>query len=298
MWFKNLSLFRLPEDFALPENLDDKLAEHVLTPIGKVELSARGFVPVLGGDAVGLTHNLSGATLMCLGSEDKILPAGVIRDEVNKRVAALQENSGRNLGKRQREQIKDEVIGELVGRAFVKTGRTYGYLDLSQRVLIVNSSSDKAAEALIGKLREAVGTFAVEPVATEQSLAVIMSEWLKQGSAANGFVLGDEAELRDPVETKTTVKVKRHDLTLDEVKDHVLSGKQVSQLGLIFDDRLGFTLDDKLKVRKLKFLDLVLDEIKDTSGEDAAAEFDARFALMTLEVRRLLDALHQAFTLQ
>ncbi len=76
----------------------------------------------------------------------------------------------------------------------------------------------------------------------------------------------------------------------------MLAGKQVSQLALVFDDRIGFTLDDKLKVRRLRFLDLVMDELGDGGGE-AAGEFDARFALMTLEVRRLLDALHTVFKL-
>ena len=68
------------------------------------------------------------------------------------------------------------------------------------------------------------------------------------------------------------------------------------QLGLIFDDRMSFVLGEDLVLRKLKFLDVVLDELGD-SQQDAAAEMDARFALLTLELERLLAKLEEWFGL-
>jgi recombination associated protein RdgC len=46
----------------------------------------------------------------------------------------------------------------------------------------------------------------------------------------------------------------------------------------------------------MKFLDAVLDEMGD-SQQDAAAEMDARFALLTLELERLLGKLEEWFGL-
>lgn len=296
MWFKNLSFFRLPEQFTVPEDFDELLAPLVLKPLGSVELFSRGFIPPLGPEHPLLSHALQGARLVRLGTEEKLLPGSVVKQEVERRARAIEERDGRRPGKKQREQLKDDVVAEFTQRAFVKSGVVNGYLDVEARMLIVDSASDKAAEKLITALREALTTFAVEPAATEESVTVILSEWVKEGQGHHGFVLGDEIELKDPVEPKTTIKAKRHDLTSEEIRDHVLAGKQVSQLALIFDDRIGFTLDDKLKVRRLRFLDLVMDEMGDGGG-DAAGEFDARFALMTLEVRRLLDALHTVFKL-
>ena len=68
------------------------------------------------------------------------------------------------------------------------------------------------------------------------------------------------------------------------------------QLGLVFDDRMSFVLGEDLVVRKLKFLDVVTEELGD-SHEDAAAEADARFALFTLELERLLAKLEEWFGL-
>jgi len=70
----------------------------------------------------------------------------------------------------------------------------------------------------------------------------------------------------------------------------------VFQLGLVFDERLSFVLGEDLVLRKLKLLDVVLDELAD-SPADAAAELDARFALFTLELERLLGKLEEWFGL-
>jgi recombination associated protein RdgC len=59
---------------------------------------------------------------------------------------------------------------------------------------------------------------------------------------------------------------------------------------------MSFVLGEDLIVRKLKFLDVVLDEMGD-SHQDAAAEADASFALLTLEIERLLGKLEEWFGL-
>ena len=93
------------------------------------------------------------------------------------------------------------------------------------------------------------------------------------------------------------VRCRRQDLETDEVREHLKTGKQVFQLGLTFDDRISFVLGEDLVIRKLRFLDQVLDELKETDADSAAAELDSRMALMTLEVERLLAKLDEWFKL-
>jgi len=126
---------------------------------------------------------------------------------------------------------------------------------------------------------------------------VLMTDWLANGSLPTGLALGDECELRDPATaTGAIARCRRQDLDADEIKEHLRNGKQVFQLGLVFDDRISFVLGEDLVLRKLKFLDAVLDELGD-SQPDAAAEMDARFALLTLEMQRLLAKLEEWFGL-
>ena len=124
-----------------------------------------------------------------------------------------------------------------------------------------------------------------------------MTEWLIHGKLPQGLALGDECELRDPAEAGAVVRCRRQDLESDEVREHLKSGKQVFQLGLVFDDRVSFSLGEDLVVRKLRFLDDVLDQLDDDTVDSARAELDARFALMSLELRRLIDKLHEWFGL-
>jgi recombination associated protein RdgC len=147
------------------------------------------------------------------------------------------------------------------------------------------------------QVREALGSFPAVPLAPEEGPRVLMTDWLAHGNLPGGLVLGDECELRDPATaTGAIARCRRQDLDAEEVKEHLRNGKQVFQLGLVFDDRISFVLGEDLVVRKLKFLDAVLDELGD-SQQDAAAEMDARFALLTLELERLLIKLEEWFGL-
>jgi recombination associated protein RdgC len=103
--------------------------------------------------------------------------------------------------------------------------------------------------------------------------------------------------LRDSGDGGAAVRCRRQDLESDEIREHLKSGKQVFQLGLTFDERLSFSLDEELVVRKLRFLDQVQDELGDAQTDSAVAELEARFALMSLELRRLFDNLQEWFGL-
>jgi len=298
MWFKNLSLYRLPKDFALVSvDLEQALQRVPLKPCGPLELLSEGFVsPFRQQDAV-LSHASVRAALVVLGSEAKVLPGPVIRREMSSKIQRHIDKTGRPPGKKARDQIKDEVLQDLLPRAFVRPGQTQAFVDDEARWLVVDSSSDKVAEAVLSRLREALGSLAAEPVAAAESVSAVLTDWLLQGNPSHGFALGNEVELKDPLDTKSVVKFRNHDLALEEVREHVRQGKRVSQLGLVFDNRIGLTLDDKLKLRKLKFLDDVQEELGDISGDDARAELDARFTLMVLELRRLWVALNEVLHL-
>ena len=298
MWFKSVSAYRLPVDFSFTrESFNEGLEKAALKPIGPLEPSRKGFVSPFGNDSEVLLHQASDCVLLELGGLDRVLPGSVVKEAMEVKIKAIFERTGRKPGKKQREQIKDEVLMDLLPRAFVKPSRQAAYIDLERKMLIVDAATDKPAESIITQLREGLGSFVAEPVQTEESVSAMMSAWLVAGKCDGPFELGDECELKDPVDAGCAVKAKRHDLSAEEIREHVRMGKKVSQLALIYDNRLSFVLDEKFKLRKLKFLDIILDEIKDTAGEDAAAELDTRFTIMALEFRRLIGSLDELFKL-
>ena len=299
MFFRNLTLFRFSPSVAEDLiRLDEALNDHRLRPCGPLEMSTRGFVPPVGrGDDAPMTHVVNACTLVTVGGEEKLLPAAVVNDELQRKVQKIAEDEGRKVGGRERKRLKEDLLTELLPRAFVRSSRMSAYVDRKNGWLVLDTASRKSAENALTQVREALGSFPAVPLAPEEGPRVLMTDWLASGNLPGGLVLGDECELRDPATaTGAIARCRRQDLDAEEVKEHLRNGKQVFQLGLVFDERISFVLGEDLVVRKLKFLDAVVDELGD-SQQDAAAEMDARFALLTLELERLLGKLEEWFGL-
>jgi recombination associated protein RdgC len=299
MFFRNLTLMRfspaVAQDLA---RLDEALADHRLRPCGPLELFTKGFVPPIGREADSpLTHAVRNFTWFTVGGADKLLPAAVVNDELHRRVQKIAEEEGRKVGGRERKRMKEDLLNELLPRAFVRDSRLSGYVDTREGWLVLDTAGRRPAENALTQLREALGSFPAVPLAPEEGPRVLLTDWLANGTLPAGLSLGDVVELRDPGSTTGAIaRCRRQDLESEEIKEHLRNGKQVFQLGLVFDDRLSFVLGEDLVVRHLKLLDVVLDELAD-SAPDAAAELDARFALFTLEVERLLGRMAEWFAL-
>ena len=298
MWFRNLTLFRFSPAVAKSfQTLDAGLAEKKLRPCGPIELATRGFISPFGRNEEALAHRTGEFTLLSVGSEDKLLPSSVINEELAARLQTIADKTGRRPGGRERKRIKEEVLTDLLPRAFIRLSNRNAYLDSQHGWFVVDSASKKAAEEAVTQVREALGSFPAVPMAAEESPRVLMTDWLARGTLPAGLALGDECELRDPVESGAIVRCRRQELETDEVREHLKSGKQVFALGLTFEDRLSFSLGEDLVVRKLRFLDVIQDEIGDGDKESSAAELDAVFALMSLELRRLFVKFEEWFGL-
>ncbi len=297
MFFRNATLFRFSTAVAADlKRLDEVLGEHRLRPCGPMEMFTKGFVPPVGNDDDSpLLNTVKHCTWLTVGGEDKMLPAAVVNDELQRKMRKIAEEHGRKVGGRERKRLKEDVITELLPRAFVRSSRLSGYVDTRHGWLVLDTSSRKSAENAITQVREALGSFPAVPLAPEEGPRVLMTDWLANGSLPEGLALGDECELRDPAAaTGARWKGRGADLEGEEVKEHLRNGKQVFQLGLVFDDRMSFVLCEDLIVRKLKFLDVVMDELGD-GFENAQAEANAAFALLTLELEKLLAKLEEWF---
>jgi len=297
MLFRNLTLFRFPPDPSLPAELEKALPAHARRPVAPLAMSSRGWVSPYGRDSEVLQHGLASLRYLVLGSEDRLLPPAVVNEAVAEKVATLSAERGRAPGARERKRVRDEVLLDLMPRAFVRPSRLAGYLDAARGWLVIDSASRKAAEAFVSHLRDTLGSFAAVPLDPAEAPRAQFTGWMRDGDLPKSWQLGEECELRDPVDRGAVVKCRRQDLAADEVREHLKAGKQVSQLEFVFDQRVAFVLDEALVLRKLRFLDTVTAELEGTDRESQAAELDARFAVMSLTLAPLFDALDGVFKL-
>ncbi|KAB7775801.1 recombination-associated protein RdgC [Xanthomonas sacchari] len=297
MFFRNLTLFRFPTtlDFSEVETL---LPEAQLKSVGPLEMSSRGFISPFGRDEQeALSHRIADFLWLTVGGEDKILPGSVVNDLLARKVAEIEEKEGRRPGGRARKRLKDDLIHELLPRAFVKSSRTDAMLDLQHGYVAVDTSSRKTGENVMSEIRGLLGSFPALPLNAEVAPRSILTGWIAGEPLPEGLSLGEECEMKDPIEGGAVVKCQHQELRCDEIDKHLEAGKQVTKLALVLDDHVSFVLGDDLVIRKLKFLDGALDQLEHADQDGVRAELDARFALMSAEVRRLFLLLEEALKL-
>lgn len=296
MWFKNLCLFRLSEPFQFnAEELANKLEASEFRPCGAHETSTCGWVAPLDTATNLLVHSANGYMMLCLKKQERVLPATVINEMLEEKIVEAEEHQSRKLSKKERSRMKDELIFDLLPKAFTLSKKIYAYIDPAGGWLIVNAASVKSAEDLLTLLRKSLGSLPAIPVNTADNPVRIMTQWLINRQMPGDFSLEDECELRAPGEEGGVVRCRRHDLTLPEIQNHLDSGKEVVKLALNWADRIAFVFDKTFSVKRVRFLDLVQDQLTDLDIEDEATRFDADFSIMTAELSNFLPRLVEVF---
>ncbi|GAB6139524.1 recombination-associated protein RdgC [Methylosoma difficile] len=295
MWFKNLSIFRLTEAFTLsPTELEQKLAGMAFRHCTAHEESAFGWTAPISSSGQ-LVHSSNGFMMLCGKKEEKVLPSAVINEMTQEKILDAEEKQGRKLSKKERTAVKDELIFELLPKAFAFSRKTYAYIDTLNGFIVVDSASSKSSEDLLSHLRKCLGSLPAQPLNTIEKPSLIMTQWLTDQAAPADITIEDECELRSPEEAGGIIRCKRHDLALPEIKNHLDSGKQVIKLAVNWADRIAFILDESLAIKRLRFLDLVNDQLADMNAEDEASRFDADFAIMSQEIANLLPRILEVF---
>jgi len=296
MWFKNIRLYRFTKPFELtPEELEEKLAEHIFHPCGKHDQSKYGWISPLGRHGEMLTHVTGEYIMICAQKQEKILPASVINEAVQEKVEEIEAKQGRKVFRKEKLQLKDEATLTLLPKAFARTSKTFAYFAPKDNLLVVNSSSANKAEELLGFLRNSIESLPVIPPNAKNIPSEVMTLWLQHQTAGENFEIDQECELYNPAEDGNVVRCKGQDLFSDEIQTHLAAGKQVKKLGVLWKDALSCILEDDLTIKRLKFQDMVLEKADEADAESAAEQFDQDFAVMSLELSKFFKSLFKAF---
>jgi recombination associated protein RdgC len=292
MWFKNLQIYRLGQAFnRSPEALHDRLQTQVFQGCSRMDISASGWISPLGRHSDMLVHAANDFLMICQRRGEKIMPAGVVKELLDDRVAEIEAAESREIYRRERRRLKDEIIVDLLPRALTRHTDLLAYLDTRNGLLLVDTPTPSKAEDLISLLRATLGSFKATPLDANESATGVMTRWLNGTPLPAGFELGDTCELKHPDPAGGQVTIKGQELTTGEVRNHVNHGKYAVKLALSWKDRLSFVLQDDLSIKRLKFEDVIREAEGDTGEDDYATRFDRDFSLMALELADFLPQL-------
>ncbi len=300
--FKTASFFRIGPDFVLPslDALEGALQAARFVPCGATQPQSHGWVPPRGKKSTLLAESVGGQVILSLCTEKRALPASAVKAGVDERIEKyLKETGLERVGGKMKREFKEEVVLDLLPRAFTKKSSTLVWIDAANKLLVVGTGSltgaDKVVTALVEALSAVPGgapALGFKPVQTKSSAAVSMSHWLSTREAPFNFTVDRDCELKTPDEHKSTVRYSRHTLEIEEVPQHIAAGKVPTQLAMTWNDRLSFVLTETAQVKKIQLLDVVLDGV-DKPGKDDDG-FDTDAAIITGELAGLIPDLLEA----
>ncbi len=294
MFFSNLVVYKFKDDAACKYNqneLELALQQDRFRHCGAQDSQTAGWSKALGKYGETLAHFNTDYVLLCIRKEEKVIPAKVLNEQVQTNVEAIELAESRSLRKKEKDEIKERLYFEMLQQAFVSSSYQYGFIDMKNGYLIVNSGSFSKAEEFAALLRKSIGTLPIVPAFANIDLDVHLTSWLSEALAPKGFLLGGDADLEEPLDSSSQLKVKGHDLTSEEIKTHLESGKRVTKLSLSWGERVDFVLQTDGAIKRLSYSDMLKQENADIPKEDMAVKLDADFLLGASEVVQLLTEL-------
>ena len=291
--FKNLTVYRVgPEWQATLAQIEEGLAAARFAECGATQPQSLGWVAPRGTEHGPLVEAVGGQWLMTLMVERKALPSAVVKRRTDELAQQVEQASGRKPGKKQTKELKEQATLELLPMAFTKRATLKVWIDAKQRLLMVDASSPARAGEVVTQLIKSLDGLALTPLQTTESASVAMSGWLLTGEPPAVFSVDRECELKAQDEMKSVVRYARHPLDIDEVRQHIATGKRPTRLALTWQGRVSFVLTETGQIKKIDFLDVVFEGRGRTDKADDA--FDADAAIATGELVQLIPDLIDA----
>lgn len=237
----------------------------------------------------GLTHEVAGCILICLGKEERILPRSVIQRHLNEKIKALETERGFAVKRSERAQLAEDIEFELLPKAFCLQKKLYALFDTVEQRLILNTSSVNQAAQLLALLRKSIPDIQIEPVSSPDNLALRFNNWINHpNDLPPNFELASDCVLSSLDNEKKRFACKGGELA--ELQLLLAQGFSATEVSLIWYERIQFTLTQTLSLKKIKCLDYIQDELQeiaDMDGEDL--QRDARLTLLAGELRSLCN---------
>jgi recombination associated protein RdgC len=270
--------------------IEERLAAARFVECTAAQAESAGWVEPRGERHGAMLESVAGQWLLKLVVETKAVPGSAVKTRLEAELDKIEQETGRRPKGKHAKELKEQLVHELLPRAFPKRSSTLVWVDAKARLLIVDSGSTKKADRISTLLVELLGGgLVLQLIQTQSAPATAMAQWLKTKEAPAGFTIDRECELKQPDSEKASVKYARHNLEIDEVAVHIEQGKVPTRLAMTWSDRVSFVLTETLAIKRIKLLDVVLE-----ATEKADQGFDTDAAIITGELRQLIPDLINA----
>ena len=296
MFFKSARIFRLTKPLQhTAESLHELLTEQMFVPCDSYQPTSLGWIEPMGKHGSLLSHQTNGNLMLCACKEERLLPATVLREAVEQEVELIETEQARRVFPSEKRRIKEDALQRMLPKAFTKKRLVYGYLDLTNQWLVVDSTSPKVAEEFTQLLRQSLGSLPIVPLITNQEPASVMSHWLLKQSLPSDYITGEDCVLRDQSDSKVALRAKGIDFDSPDFKVYLEGGMRVVKMSLQWQKQIDFNLGDDFGISRIRMNDILSEGNENIDSDDFAGRFDADFALMAGSFAELFGHLIEGF---
>jgi len=291
--FKNLSAFAYNPSFrpSLAEALE-AVDKQSFLPCGPTQRVSVGFTPPRHVANSPLIESHQKHWFLEVTIEKRDLPGAVVNRKLEERLQDILDKTGRKPTGKFKKSLKEELVLELLPKAFTKIETLTLWLDPTRHLLSIDNCSKGKVELVTTLLASTFPGFYLKPLNTAQSVSACTAAWLLDGEPPSDFTIDDECSLVDNSgHAKSVIKYTNHNLFIDQIQDHLREGKYPVNVALTWRSRISFIVTDTLQLKKLSFLDVVFAD----SGYGEGEAFDVSAAIITGELSPLLADLVEAF---
>tara|TARA_R110001606_G_scaffold71219_1_gene162942 strand:+ start:24559 stop:25473 length:915 start_codon:yes stop_codon:yes gene_type:complete len=289
MFFKTATLFQLKEtvDF---DKLEAALAEFPLKEVGSQDEFTFGSMPLIRNSETFALRS-GDCLLMRFGKEEKNLPSAVVREALEVKVSEIELLEGRKVRRKEKADIKDELIFTMRPAAYAKRSDVWMHIDNKAGFIAIYTTNASMIEQSFKHLQTMLGSFPMMPLQAQVSPSATMTHWLMMNEVPASLETGSECDIQDRSEDKSSIRFKALEPLSDDVTRHLQQGMNVKSLALRWTDKISFVLHDDLTIRKVKFDDAIKEAAFNDSDGGAMSDMDANFALASLTTREFFYSL-------
>lgn len=117
-------------------------------PCGPTQAESSGWVPPRGGKHTQLAELVGGQLILKLCTEKRAVPSSAIKAGVEEKIERYKKETGQErVGARAKKEFKEEVLLDLLPRAFTKRAHTLLWLAPEHKLLVIDSGTLAAPTA-------------------------------------------------------------------------------------------------------------------------------------------------------
>lgn len=279
-WFKNVFCYKITDDSKVfnESEIEELIENFKIQPLPAGKLETSGFGKVVDNHYFFPVNNQ--CFLFSYQIDKKDIPAKLVKDMLKEMNQEFIKLNGRGMTRNETVSAKEEIIDKLLPKAFVKSSNILGYIDFTNKILVVDTTSPNKYDLFSSKLRGMLLGLKTEAIVIDSNIYSVLSDWvldenIKPVNEQNASKLNENFKILDALVMKdwalggdTVISFSKVELN-EDIKNHIINdGLNVDSLKVNWGEKVDMFLNSNFVISKIRVLDATIAELDELYGDN------------------------------